>query len=248
MSRQTMGSGCALSIVIPTYNERENVAELIKLLEKSLPDLLEIVIVDDSSPDGTADLCRLLNHNKKYRNIRVFVRKKKSGVGSAYFFGYKKSRGEIIIGMDADLSHNPEQIPLLLRKLDEGYDLVIGSRHIKGSFYERQKPETYMKYLASKYGNVLTSLVLGIPLHDFTNGFRAFRRKVLNGVRIENKGNSMLMEFIAKVYWRGFRVAEVPTAFVDRKRGASKLKLFGESKKFFMDALRLRLQRAKISA
>lgn len=227
-----------LSVVIPTYNERENMAELIRILERALPAHSEIVVVDDNSPDGTADACRRLN--KKYGNVRVFVRRKKEGVGSAYFFGYKHSRGGIIIGMDADLSHDPAQIILLLGKLDEGYDLVIGSRHIKGSFYERQKPETYRKYLASRYGNVLTSLILGIPLHDFTNGFRAFRRKVLDGVKIENKGNSMLMEFIAKVYWRGFRVAEVPTRFVDRKKGASKLNIAGESTKFILDVLKLR--------
>jgi len=228
-----------ISIVVPTYNERENLPELIGRLHNVIQDEFEIVIVDDNSPDGTADVAKKLN--KLYKNVRVFIRDEKTGVGSAYYFGYRKARGDIVIGMDADLSHNPDEIPKLLEKINDGYDLVLGSRHIKGSYYERREIETKRKYIISKYGNMLTSLILNIPIHDFTNGFRAFKKDVLGNIWLKNMGNSLLMEFIAKAYWKNYKVVEVPTTFVEREKGYSKLKLTKEPFNFIIDVVKLKL-------
>lgn len=241
-----MGNGrIEVSVVIPSYNEKENIPVLIQRVEKALKKCrkkFEVIIVDDNSPDGTAQKARMLN--KKYKNIRVFVRKKKEGVGSAYYYGYKKGRGRILIGMDADLSHDPDEINKLLGKLEEGYDMVLGSRHIHGAFYEHKKFDTFRKYITSRYGNILTSFILGIGIKDFTNGFRCFKKEIINSIKLVNKGNSLLMEIIAKAYWKGYRIAEVPTNFRDRKKGYSKLKLIKEPLQFLKDVLQLKKEHA----
>lgn len=233
-----------ISVVIPTYNEKENISILVERIENVLKKdkkKFEIVVVDDNSPDGTADIAKALN--EKYRNIRVLIRKKKEGVGAAYYFGYKNSKGSIVIGMDADLSHNPYEIPKLLKRLEDGYDMVIGSRHMRGSYYEHKKFNTFRKYLTSKYGNILTSFILGIKIRDFTNGFRCFKRGILQDIKLINKGNSLLMEIIAKAYWNGYKISEVPVTFIDRKRGSSKLRLLKEPIEFLGDVFQLKRQR-----
>ena len=228
-----------ISILLPTYNEKENIVSLINHIESVVKRAnlkAEIVVVDDNSPDGTARVVRKLN--KKYKNIRVFVRPKKLGIGSAHLFGYQKAKGDIIIAMDTDLSHDPEQIVDMIEKINEGYDIVAGSRHMKGSYYERKTPETRRKYIASKYGNMLTTLISGVPIHDFTNGFRAIRKDVVRNVKTESTGNSFLMEFIVKAHKKGYRVAEIPVTFKDRKFGQSKLHLERESFKYIMGLLK----------
>lgn len=241
MDKKKRRENVEISVVVPTYNEKENIAILINEVERILKKenkRFEIVIVDDNSPDGTPQIVKTLN--KKYKNIRVFVRKKKEGVGSAYYFGYKKSKGKIIIGMDADLSHDPNEIKKLVDKLEEGYDMVLGSRHIHGSYYEHKRFNTFRKYITSKYGNILTSFILGINIRDFTNGFRCFKKDILNNMQLINKGNSLLMEIIAKAYWKGYKIIEVPTKFRDRKRGISKLQLIKEPLQFLQDVLYLK--------
>jgi len=232
-------NGNMISVVLPTYNERENIVKLITHIESVLKRKglkAEIVVVDDNSPDGTARIVRKLN--KKYRNIRVFVRPKKLGIGSAHLFGYQKAKGYIVIAMDTDLSHDPEQIVNMIEKINEGYDIVAGSRHMKGSYYERKTPETRRKYIASKYGNMLTAFISGVPIHDFTNGFRAIRKDVVKNVKTESTGNSFLMEFIVKAQNKGYRVTEIPVTFKDRKFGQSKLQLEKESLKYILDLLK----------
>ena len=228
-----------ISILLPTYNEKENIVRLINHIESVVKRenlKSELVIVDDSSPDGTADVVRKLN--KKYGNIKVFVRSKKLGIGSAHHFGYQKAKGDIIIAMDTDLSHDPEQIVDMVRKINEGYDIVAGSRHIRGSYYEIKNAQTRKKYIASKIGNILTTLISGVPIHDFTNGFRAIRKKVVKNVKTESTGNSFLMEFIVKAHRKGYKVTEIPVTFKDRKFGQSKLQLEKESLKYIKDLLK----------
>jgi len=232
-------NGNMISVVLPTYNERENILKLIEHIENVVKRnklKSEIVVVDDSSPDGTAAAVKALNKN--YGNIRVLIRKKKLGVGSAHMFGYQHSNGDVIIAMDTDLSHDPEQIIAMIEKMNEGYDIVAGSRHMKGSYYERKTPETRRKYIASKYGNMLTTFLSGVPIHDFTNGFRAIRKYVVKNVETESTGNSFLMEFLVKAHKKGYRVTEIPVTFKDRKFGHSKLQLEKESLKYIRDLLK----------
>jgi len=228
-----------ISIVLPTYNERENILNLIEHIESVIKRnslKAELVVVDDNSPDGTADAVKKVN--KKFGNIRVLIRKQKLGIGSAHMFGYKKSRGDIVIAMDTDLSHDPESIPAMLKKMDEGYDVVVGSRHIKGSYYEKKKFETKKKYLISKFGNVLITLISRVPIHDFTNGYRAIRKKVIDGIETESTSNSFLMEFLIKAYRKGFKITEIPVSFIDRRLGKSKTRVNIEIFRVFMDLLK----------
>lgn len=225
-----------ISVVLPTYNEKDNIVKLIQEIESLLTKEkmgFEVAVVDDNSPDGTADVVRKLN--QKYHNIKVFVREKKLGIGSAHMFGYKKVKGDIVIAMDTDLSHDPRQMLAMIKKINEGYDMVVGSRHMKGAYYEKKTPETRKKFVASRLGNIITTLVSRVPIHDFTNGYRAIRRDIIENVKTSSTGNSFLMEFIVKAYKRGYRITEVPVTFMDRKFGKSKLKLGEESIKYFKD-------------
>lgn len=224
-----------VSFVLPTYNERENIVKLIEKIENiSRKNNIkpEIIVIDDNSPDGTADEVRKLN--RKYNNIRLFVRERKLGIASAHILGYKKAKGDIIITMDADLSHNPATIPQFISKINEGYDIVIGSRHIDGSYYERKTMNIKIKYFLSKFGNILSTLISHVPVHDFTNGYRAFKKKVADDIDIESKGNSFLMEFVVKAHRKGYKITEIPVTFFDRKAGKSKIKHGRESIRYFV--------------
>lgn len=227
-----------ISIVLATYNERENLSKLIPKIEKIFREYKikgEIVVVDDNSPDGTSALAKHLN--KKYHNIRLLWRPRKMGPGSAHMDGYRFSRGNIIIGMDVD-SHNPNDIPRFLKKINEGYDLVANSRFIKGGYYEVKSFETFKKYLASRFGNILIRFLSGVPMHDFTCSMRAVRSKVVKSVHTESKGNSFFMEFIIKAYRKGFRITEIPIIFQDRQVGKSKLNLGTQSLKMLSDLIK----------
>lgn len=230
-----------ISVVIPTYNEKENIGILIDKIE----DVLiknglkgEVVVVDDNSPDGTGDVVK--GRNSKYKNVRLIVRNER-GVGTAHYLGYKKASGDIIIAMDSDLSHDPTQIPEFIKKIGEGYDIVIGSRHISGSRYEKAAKKTFLKYLTSKIGNILTTNISGVKIHDFTNGYRAIRKEVIDQASYpDSTGNAFLMEFIVKAHKRGFRVTEIPATFKDRVAGKSKLKLGRQAGIYFLKLIKYR--------
>lgn len=228
-----------ISVVIATYNERENLSKLIPIIEKIFKSNKmrgEIIVVDDNSPDGTSNLAKKLN--RKYRNVRLLWRPKKMGPGSAHADGYKFAKGDIIVGMDVDFSHNPYDIPRFVKKINYGYDLVQSSRYVKGGSYEVQSFETWKKHMASKFGNVLISLLSGVPIHDFTGSFRAIRRVVVQNVKTESKGNSFFMEFIVKAHRKGYRITEIPIIFKDRVVGKSKLKLGKQSLKMLTDLIK----------
>jgi len=232
-----------VSVVLSTYNERENVSKLIPIIEDILKRSKirgEIVVVDDNSPDGTSDLVRKLGG--KYGNVRLLWRPRKMGPGSAHADGYRFAKGSIIVGMDTDFSHNPYDIPRFVTKISEGYDLVVGSRYIKDGQYEVKSFQTLRKSIASRLGNILISLLSRVPVHDFTTALRAIRREAVWGVKTESKGNSFFMEFIVKAYWKGYRTTEIPIVFRDRVVGKSKLKLGSQSFKMLADLARLSSQ------
>jgi dolichol-phosphate mannosyltransferase len=235
------GAGNRLvSIVLSTYNERENLSRIVPAIEKILDqnDMRgEIVIVDDNSPDGTSDLVKQLG--TRYGNVRLLWRPSKMGPGSAHADGYAFAKGSVIVGMDADFSHNPNDIPRFVAKVDEGYDLVVGSRYIRGGKYEVRSVQTLRKSIASRLGNILIFILSGVPVHDFTTALRAMQREVVDNVRTESKGNSFFMEFIIKAYRKGYRTTEIPIAFRDRVIGQSKLSLGKQSFKMLTDLLRL---------
>ena len=229
-----------VSVVLSTYNERENLSKLIPVIETILANNRisgEIVVVDDNSPDGTSDVAR--DFGRKYGNVRLLWRPGKLGPGSAHADGYRFAAGEIIVGMDTDFSHSPYDIPRFVAKIRDGFDMVVGARYIKGGQYQVNSLQTLKKSVASRLGNIMIRLLSGVPVHDFTTALRAVTREVVQNVETESKGNSFFMEFIIKAYRDGYRTTEVPIVFRDRVAGKSKLSLGKQSLKMILDLLKL---------
>lgn len=154
--------------------------------------------------------------------------------------GYKKAKGDVIIGIDADGSQSPEYTPQFLKKIEEGYDVVVGSRYVKGSYYEKTNQHEKIHYMLSRYGNIFASLYTGIPIHDLTHSFRAIRRKVVNDVKTNYPGNSFFIEFLFRAKNRGYKIGEIPVKFLKRKRGTTKINLRKDAINALIALLKLR--------
>lgn len=225
-----------VSIVIPTYNERENIEKLIPNIKKILlrENIAgEIIIVDDSSPDGTGKLAESLK--KKYKNIRVIHRDKKEGVGSARRLGFSLASNPIIISMEGDNTHNPEYIPKFLQEIEKGSDLVIGSRYLKGSKIINWPLK---RRVISKVANFISRFFAGTKITDVTNGYRAFTKSLFSRLKIDSSGYPYNMEFACEAYSKGFKISEIPIVFIDREKGASKLHVTKEFASFIATAFR----------
>lgn len=218
-------------IVVPTYNERQNVSALISSLLESGPDV-EILVVDDNSPDGTADEVKHVAASNP--RVDLIRRPAKMGLGSAYITGFKAALGkgaDYIAQMDADFSHDPGYIPEF-RKALEDHDLVLGSRYVKGVNVVNWPIE---RLLLSYFANVYTRIVTGLPIHDATSGFKCFRREVLENIRLDeiiSDGYCFQIETTFRAWRAGFRISEIPIVFVDRHSGTSKM-----SKKIIYEAI-----------
>jgi dolichol-phosphate mannosyltransferase len=207
-----------VTIVVPTYNERQNLARLVAALATHVREPYEIVVVDDASPDGTADLARDLASKHP---VRLVSRPGKGGLGSAYREGFRAARGDAIFEMDADLSHDPRFIPALLRAVEEGADIAIGSRYVAGG---RVAGWSAYRRLVSGTGNALARLVLRLPALDVTSGFRCYAREAASVVQeTRSDGYAFQVEALHVARRRGLRVVEVPIAFENRTVGKSKL-------------------------
>lgn len=216
-----------IAIVIPTYNEALNIENLLKeILSLPLPDLITI-IVDDNSPDGTAVIAeRVKKRNAEWFNsIFVIKRLKKMGLGSAYVAGFKKALelgADYIFEMDADFSHNPQDIPTMVEKA-QNFDLVIGSRKIKGG---KVIGWNWYRKLMSAGAMFVSRLLLRLKPKDVTAGFRCYTRRVLQKINlseIKSNGYAFQEEMLYRVQNLGFRITEVPVIFRDRRLGRSKL-------------------------
>ncbi len=231
-------TGLALMIV-PTYNERENLGRLVQQL-RSLAGDVHVLVVDDRSPDGTGAIADGLAATDA--GVHVLHRAGKLGLGTAYKsgFAYGLAQGyQFLCTMDADFSHNPSSLPLLLDKANGGFDLVIGSRYVPGGDIVGS---TQSRKLISYLANWSAHLLLGVAARDCTAGFRCYRRRVLETVdldRIFSSGYSFLIEMAFYCQQAGFRIGEVPITFVNRTEGASKISKT-EIYKAFYTLLRLR--------
>lgn len=211
-------------VIIPTYNEKENIEKILRAT-LALPERFDILVVDDSSPDGTIDIVTEL--------IRIFperlfleVRKIKDGLGRAYIHGFKwalENGYQYIFEMDADYSHNPNDLPRLLEACVNGADMSIGSRYSQGvNVVNWPMKRVLLSYFASKYVRMVTNL----PFHDTTAGFVCYTRKTLEALdldRIKFKGYGFQVEMKYKVWKKGFKIVEVPIIFTDRTLGESKI-------------------------
>lgn len=210
-------------VIIPTYNEKENIEKIIRKVF-SLPYLFEILIIDDGSPDGTAQIVQQLQN--EFPALHLEQRKGKLGLGTAYIHGFKwalEKRYEYIFEMDADFSHNPEDLVRLREACVNGADLAIGSRYVKGvNVVNWPMGRVLMSYFASMYVRIIT----GINIQDATAGFKCYRRKVLETIpmhKIKFVGYAFQIEMKFTAIKFGFNVVEVPIIFTDRTEGTSKM-------------------------
>jgi dolichol-phosphate mannosyltransferase len=214
-------------IVLPTYNERDNIEPFLRAV-REVSDDIEVLVVDDNSPDGTADLARLLG--SELDGVEVLVRESKDGLGSAYRAGFSKvlagqgdARYDVIVSMDADLSHDPIVIPTMLDLLEQGADVVIGSRYVRGG---GTTDWPMRRQLLSKWGNAYTRRLLRLAPHDCTSGYRAYRASALAAIAPDDttaEGYAFLTELVRRLTRHGYRIVETPIVFRDRTRGKSKM-------------------------
>lgn len=211
-------------VVIPTYNERENIELLVRQL-LGLPVGLRVIVVDDNSPDGTGELAEELAAESEGR-VSVIHRPGKLGLGTAYIAGFRRAMEEgadYVFTMDADFSHNPRYFPAMVEKAETGCDLVIGSRYVPGG---GARNCTWPRILLSWGANGFARALLGLQARDATAGFRCYRREVLESVGLEeirSSGYSFLIEMLYRIQRRGWRVGEVPILFDNRRLGRSKI-------------------------
>ena len=220
-------------VVIPTYDEKENIALLIKdIIQLGLN--ISILVVDDDSPDGTGEIVARLA--AEYPQVNILHRYDQKGRGSAGITGFQKALTmpvDYIIEMDADFSHQPKYIPDLLKTI-EGCDVVIGSRGIKGG---EEAGRNLLRTMITKLANSYIRWLLGLKVRDCTSGFRCFRREVLETIPLSNlysNGPSIVEEILYHCHKNGFRVKEIPIIFQDRKRGKSSLTFYKLLQTFFM--------------
>ncbi|GAA3818961.1 polyprenol monophosphomannose synthase [Sphaerisporangium flaviroseum] len=210
-------------VIVPTYNERENLPAIAGRVRAAVPDA-HLLIVDDGSPDGTGEIADELAAGDEH--VHVLHRPGKQGLGAAYIAGFRHGLSEgfdVLVEMDADGSHRPEQLPLLLDALGEGADLVIGSRWVPGG---KVVDWPVSRELLSRGANTYARLVLGVPVRDTTAGFRAYRSSTLEKIGlddVESEGYCFQVDLTLRTIRHGLRVAEVPITFVDRTVGASKM-------------------------
>ena len=211
-------------VIVPTYNERDNIEPLLRQL-LDLPLRLHVIVVDDNSPDGTGDLAEMLA-SKSGGRVQVIHREGKLGLGTAYIAGFRQALSdgaEYILTMDADFSHNPRYIPVMLEKARQGFDLIIGSRYVPGG---GTRNCALPRILLSWGANGFARLMLGLRAHDTTAGFRCYRSRVIESIgldEIRSSGYSFLIEMLYRAQRRGWRVGEVPIIFDNRRLGQSKI-------------------------
>jgi len=230
-----------VAIILPTYNEKDNIDSLVRsifhICSKSRINA-KIIVVDDNSPDGTGK--EVINLSKKYP-ITLISRNSKLGLGSAYVKGFKKAlKGnfDYIFEMDADWSHNPKYIPKFIEKMSE-YDVVIGSRYIKGGSVDLGRLRKFISWS----GNLIGRWIAGLKISDVTSGYRCFKRKVLESIdldKIKSKSYDFQLEVLWEVIKRGYTIGAVPIVFPERRYGKSKLSKTDQLY-FLLTALKIRM-------
>jgi dolichol-phosphate mannosyltransferase len=209
------------TVCLPTYNERENVEAMVRALGEHG---VRVLVIDDNSPDGTGEIADRLASELNY--VGVLHRQRKEGLGPAYLAGFRRALAdgaELVLEMDCDFSHDPADVPRLVRAAEDGVDLAIGSRYVRdGSIGDWGPVRRFVSAGGSWYARVL----LGAPVRDLTGGFKCYRRRVLETIDLDaitSKGYAFQIETTYRTLRAGFRVAEIPIHFVDREEGGSKM-------------------------
>jgi dolichol-phosphate mannosyltransferase len=215
-----------IGLILPTYCEEANIERLVEEIERLNLDL-SILVIDDSSPDYTAEIVRRLQ--KEYSNILLLVRQKKAGLGTAITDGFRvflsmKNPPKCIVTMDADYSHNPREIPKLIEPMRAGCDLVVGSRYCLGG---STKDWSVLRLIVSKIANLVTKVRIDAEISDYTSGMRCYSMELVKGIinDLHSQTYEIQIETIRQAHTRKFKIREVPITFVNRKKGKSKLAL-----------------------
>jgi dolichol-phosphate mannosyltransferase len=210
-------------IIMPTFNERENLEDIVAAIHREVPDF-HLLVIDDGSPDGTGEIADGLAARDD--RIAVLHRQGKLGLGTAYITGFKwalERDYEAVFEMDADFSHNPKYLPVMLEALEGGRDMVVGSRYVKGGGTENW---TFGRKLISRGGSFYARLVLGMKVRDLTAGFVAYRRATLEAIDLDAvtaSGYGFQIELKYRVHRAGLKIGEIPIIFPDRVKGTSKM-------------------------
>ena len=226
-------------VIIPTYNEIENIEKMVRKVF-ALPGNFELLVVDDGSPDGTAETVKALQ--PEFPGLHIEERRGKLGLGTAYIHGFKWALArdyEYIFEMDADFSHDPADLLRLLKACENGADVAVGSRYTKGG---KIRNWPMGRILMSYFASVYVRMVLWLPVTDTTAGFKCYRRKVLESIELDKvrfMGYAFQIEMKYRAYKKGFKIVEVPILFTDRVAGVSKMstKIFKEA---FLGVLQMR--------
>jgi dolichol-phosphate mannosyltransferase len=205
-----------ISIILSTYNERKNIEKLITFISRVVKQPMEIIVVDDDSPDRTWEIVEKIK--RKNKKVKLLRRAHKGGLGSAILDGISLSKGDVVVWLDCDFSHPPEIIPKLIEELN-GYDIAIGSRYVEEGGDERE----FIRVLTSRMINLFANIFLGFDVKDYTTGFVAAKRHVLNKVKFSPEGHGeYCIEFLYLSKKSGFRIKEIPYVNALRRTGESK--------------------------
>jgi len=237
----------SLSIILPTYNEAGNIANLIKTIYVEIKKINlkpQFIVVDDNSPDGTAKIASQL---RKKLPVKVLIRKNEKGLATAILHGIKNSKSDLIVLMDADFNHKPQDVPWLLQPiLKSKVDIVIGSRYIPGGGMHITEANKFQFFL-SKNGNFFVNrILLNLPVHESLSGFVAFKRTILDNLNVNKifQGyGEYCIQLLYKSHRRGVKIVEVPVIYGRRRWGQSKSKLIKMAINYFKTAVLLRLDR-----
>lgn len=235
-------------VILPTYNERENLKALLAAIYQAVDDM-HVLIVDDHSPDGTGEFVRELMETQYDGRLFLLQRAGKMGLGTAYITGFKWALAreyQYVFEMDADFSHNPKYLSVFLEKIED-CDLVLGSRYVAGGGVENWE---LLRRIISRCGSLYSRIILGLPFRDVTGGFKCFRREVLEQLDLEDvksNGYSFQIEMTYRAFLMNFRIKESPIIFEERAAGKSKM-----SRAIFMEAIvmvwKLRAAKARLQA
>ncbi len=229
-----------VSVILPTYNEKENIKELIEQILKNVKEIYEIIVVDDNSPDRTWQIAEKMS--KKDSKIRLIRRVNERGLASAIARGIDEAKGSIVVWMDCDLSMPPSVIPKLLNHMPE-YDVAVGSRYAEGGMDKR----ALVRVVTSRMINLYTNMLLGFKVRDFDSGFIAAKKKVFENVKLMTEGyGQYCIRFLYDCIKQGYKVKEVGYIFTDREKGTSKsgstlMELAGHGMKYGIEVLKIRL-------
>lgn len=225
-----------LSVILPTYNERENIRHVILELESFIPKQkigiksFEIIVVDDSSPDMTAKEVDGLM--RRFHNLVLIKDMPKEGIGKALERGYDRARGRWLLSMDADRAFLTKDLEKMLAEREKGFDFIVGSKYARGSNYIKNSFADWLRSKISEYGNAYISLASGVPLKDFSMNFRLLKKEAWKSIRPKDAENFFLAEMLVEAHYRGYRIKEIGVSLLPRDFGVSKTRVWKQAGKF----------------